>query len=153
MRDQDGKQISTYHSKQIGWSFDGYQIKGLADRKKHLPTLDFCNGHTHDDSYHYHVTRDFPFFMGCYKAKPEPSNFRQKSSSKSSSAAICPASLKSFKKPLKGKRPNFRRATKILKVTEDEIKKAFGPPPGDFERASKTLGIDEQKLRSALGIK
>ena len=152
IRGQDGKQIATNHSKQIGWSFDGYQIKGLADRKKHLPSLDVCNGHNHDDSYHYHVTRDFPFFMGCYKAKPEASNFRQKSKSKSSSVASCPASLKSLGKPPKGKRPNFLKATKILGITEEEIKRALGPPPGDFKRASKKLGINEQKLRAALGI-
>ena len=63
---------------QIGWSFDGFKIYGLADRKKHMPFIDNCNGHSHDGEYHYHATIDFPFFMGCYKAEPHNSNFEQK---------------------------------------------------------------------------
>ena len=64
--------------KQIGWSFDGHQIKGLANRKTHLREIDQCNDHDYVGSYHYHATRNFPFFMGCYQAKPYSGNFEQK---------------------------------------------------------------------------
>ncbi|MDB9862997.1 hypothetical protein OAC78_06460 [Litorivicinus sp.] len=50
----------------------------------------------------------------------------------------------------KGGRPNFEKAVKALGVSEQEIKRALGPPPGDFERAAKQLGISADKLRDAL---
>ena len=50
----------------------------LADRKKHMPFIDNCNGHSHEGEYHYHATIDYPFFMGCYKADPPATNFEQK---------------------------------------------------------------------------
>ena len=42
-----------------------------------MPTIDNCNGLSHDGEYHYHATIDFPFFMGCYKAETLNSNFEQ----------------------------------------------------------------------------
>ena len=133
---------------QIGWSFDGYKINGLADRYNHLPEIDTCNGHDHDGEYHYHATVDFPFFMGCYKAKPYTSNFNQKRKGTRSS---CPSDM-----PARGQggggRPNFENAEKMLGVSVRDIKRALGPPPGDFSRAAKVLGISEDKLSEALGV-
>ena len=129
--------------KQIGWSFDGFKIFGLADRDNHLPLMDsLTNGHEHDDEFHYHATIDFPFFIGAYKAQPQLSNFDQKIRGRSN----CPSSLKRKK----GKKPNFRKAEKILGVSISEIKKALGPPPGNFNRAAKKLGLSVRELKRAL---
>ena len=48
--------------------------------------IDECNGHNHDGEYHYHSTNSYPSFIGCFKAKPYESNFRQKRASNS----VCP---------------------------------------------------------------
>ena len=143
---------------QIGWAFDGIKIMGLADRKKHEPEIDECNGHEHDGDYHYHATPDYPFFMGCFKAKPYTSNFNQKRKTNAS----CPANMSSSKDgpdgpsgdgPGKGKKPNFDNASKVLGVSENDMKKALGPPPGNFEKASKELGISLNDLKEALEVK
>tara|TARA_Y100001970_G_C14256655_1_gene875994 strand:- start:3476 stop:4372 length:897 start_codon:yes stop_codon:yes gene_type:complete len=78
LKNSKGDAVGVSPLNQIGWSFDGYKIFGLADRKKHMPVIDNCNGHSHDGEYHYHATIDYPFFMGCYKAEPQNSNFEQK---------------------------------------------------------------------------
>ena len=161
MKDNNGSEIAVDETKQIGWAFDGYSIKGLADRETHLPEIDTCNGHKHDGDYHYHVTRDFPFFMGCYQAEPQSSNFSQKASGSSASSSSCPSGVGGKQGnnnvSLQGqgslkKRPNFDNAALVLKVSEQEIKKALGPPPGDFARASKKLEISQQELRNALQL-
>ena len=150
MLKDDGTRPALNESQQIGWSFDGYQIKGLANRSTHSPEIDQCNGHDHDGSYHYHVTRDFPFFMGCYQAKPYSRNFEQKVREKGSSAR-CP---KDVRLEVGGgkKRPKFKKAVNVLKISEKDLKNALGPPPGNFSKAAKTLGISEKKLKHALDI-
>lgn len=155
MKNDNGEEIALNPTKQIGWSFDGYKILGLADRYKHLPEIDaITNGHEHDGEFHYHATIDFPFFMGAYRAKPQASNFGQKVRQTSS----CPSEISSSKgqnskigRGGKGKRPDFENAEKVLGISTDEIKKALGPPPGDFEEAAKKLGINIDKFKKALG--
>ena len=78
LKNSKGEAVGTRPLNQIGWSFDGFKIFGLADRKKHMPVIDNCNGHSHNGEYHYHATIDYPFFMGCFKADPPISNFEQK---------------------------------------------------------------------------
>lgn len=143
---------------QIGWAFDGIKIMGLADRKEHEPEIDICNGHDHDSEYHYHATPDYPFFMGCFKAKPVSSNFNQKTKTN----AVCPSNMSSEKegpdgpdgpdRPSKGKRPNFENASKMLGISEGDMKKALGPPPGNLGKASKSLGISIDELKQALEL-
>ncbi|MEK7571434.1 MAG: YHYH protein [Patescibacteria group bacterium] len=68
------------HSGLIGYAFDGFGIFGLkGENGKELATadLDECHGHTHSitwdgaikSMYHYHVTRDFPYSVGCFRGK------------------------------------------------------------------------------------
>ena len=166
MKDIKGKEIAIDKTRQIGWSFDGYSINGLANRETHFPEIDTCNGHEHDGEYHYHVTRDFPFFMGCYRAKPQSSNFTQKARSKSTASSSCPRGMNGRKikqsglsyinrgeAPLGGKRRlNFQHAVSILNVSERELKKALGPPPGNLPKAAQKLGISEQQLKEALQV-
>ena len=160
MKDINGKILTLDVQQQIGWSFDGYQIKGLADRESHLPTMDTCNGHKHGEEYHYHVTRDFPFFMGCYKATPQPSNFRLKRQNAKSNFSACVVSGRNLgnihnkdrtrNSTIGEPRPNFTNAVSVLNISEKEIKAALGPPPGNFAKAARKLKISEQKLRKAL---
>lgn len=164
MKDNTGQDVALREDAQVGWSFDGYKIFGLADRTEHLPTIDACNGHAHGDDYHYHATRDFPFFMGCYRAKPYAQNFQQKSHQ---GRSTCPSSMPRVGQGPglggprmagpqlggpggSGGRPNFAKATQVLGLSENAIKRALGPPPGNFAQAAKTLGITEQALRAAL---
>ena len=55
---------------------------------RHLE-IDVCNNHQHDGEYHYHAKRDFLFFMVCYKAIPQASNFAQKFRGSAASSASC----------------------------------------------------------------
>ncbi len=84
LKNSKGDSVGGSPLNQIGWSFDGFKIFGLADRKKHMPFIDNCNGHSHEGEYHYHATIDYPFFMGCYKADPPATNFEQKQRKKNS---------------------------------------------------------------------
>ena len=69
------------HSRQVGWARDGFAIHGPLGaggerlRSRHL---DACHGHTHAVTaggrrrvaYHYHLTADFPYTLGCFRARP-----------------------------------------------------------------------------------
>ena len=78
LKNSKGDAVGASPLNQVGWSFDGFKIYGLADRKKHMPVIDNCNGHSHEGEYHYHATIDYPFFMGCFKGDPAKTNFEQK---------------------------------------------------------------------------
>jgi hypothetical protein len=61
------------HSPVIGFAYDGFAIYGLQDVDGAAPTdLDACNGHfgitadAPEGVYHYHVTGDYPYVLGCY---------------------------------------------------------------------------------------
>lgn len=49
-------------------AFKAYEYKEMDDPHQYL---DECNGHTHDGSYHYHATDEFPYIIGCFKGTPE----------------------------------------------------------------------------------
>ncbi len=61
------------HSWIYGFSLDGFAIYGPNDVNGRPPTnLDECNGHfgptprEPDGEYHYHMSTEFPFILGCY---------------------------------------------------------------------------------------
>ncbi len=71
---------SSAHSSLIGYAFDGFGIYGLkGENGTELKTadLDECHGHTHliswdgvtKNMYHYHMTRDFPYSVSCFRGK------------------------------------------------------------------------------------
>ena len=74
IKDEPGK-----HSKLLGWAFDGFPLFGpQAEGGKAPRDLDVCNGHKGSDGkYHYHVTRAFPYTIGCYSGEVEMANFRR----------------------------------------------------------------------------
>lgn len=55
----------------VGTAFDGIPIYGprvsFLDREITTKDLDECHGKEVDGEYRYYVTRDFPYFLGCYK--------------------------------------------------------------------------------------
>jgi len=72
---------STGHSGLYGYAFDGFAIYGLKGTGGTAVTdasLDACHGHTHavlfhgttQTIYHYHLTVEYPYTLGCYKGTP-----------------------------------------------------------------------------------
>lgn len=66
------------HSEIVGYALDGFGLYGrFGESGKELGStdLDECHGHTHlvqwdghsSAMYHYHVTRDYPYTLGCFK--------------------------------------------------------------------------------------
>jgi hypothetical protein len=63
----------------LGYAVDGFGIYNDTEANKQLITedLDECHGHIHTTTwdneqkeiYHYHITRDFPYSIGCFKGK------------------------------------------------------------------------------------
>ena len=71
----------TGHSALLGYALDGFGIYGSrGENGAALSTadLDECHGHTHViewdgvkvSMYHYHLTADFPYTLGCYRGTP-----------------------------------------------------------------------------------
>jgi hypothetical protein len=71
----------TGHSKLLGYALDGFGIYGLrgTDGKTLVDAnLDACHGHTHAilwngkvvSMYHYHMTQEYPYSVGCYRGTP-----------------------------------------------------------------------------------
>ncbi len=66
------------HSLRIGTARDGYGLYGPRGVRGRLLTnrdLDACHGHRHrlgaKSAYHYHVTREFPYTIGCFRGVPK----------------------------------------------------------------------------------
>jgi hypothetical protein len=71
----------TGHSNLIGYALDGFGIFGPRDQDGTVLSsakLDACHGHTHAITwngatvtmYHYHMTYDYPYSLGCYTGTP-----------------------------------------------------------------------------------
>lgn len=71
----------TGHSALLGYALDGFGIygsRGEIGAALSTADLDECHGHTHVIEwdgvkvamYHYHLTADFPYTLGCYRGAP-----------------------------------------------------------------------------------
>jgi hypothetical protein len=69
------------HSNLLGYALDGFGIYGLRGTDGKPVTdadLDECHGHTHEivwngkkvKMYHYHMTYEYPYSIGCYRGTP-----------------------------------------------------------------------------------
>lgn len=69
---------SSGHSGLVGYMLDGfgiYGVKGTRGRELTNADLDECHGHAHEVSwdgtqrilYHYHMTREYPYTIGCFR--------------------------------------------------------------------------------------
>jgi len=57
----------------IGVALDGFPIYGPKDENGRTLTsadLDECHGRLVNGQYRYHVTSDFPYFLGCFRGAP-----------------------------------------------------------------------------------
>lgn len=72
---------SNGHSGLLGYSFDGFGIYGPDDIGGNAmvnANLDVCHGHTHtvlfhgveQTIYHYHITTEYPYTLGCFRGTP-----------------------------------------------------------------------------------
>lgn len=75
------KDGSAGHSKRLGWALDGFGIYGKRGSDGRIVTnadLDICHGHSHkvlwrgkkQKIYHYHMTEEYPYSLGCFRGKP-----------------------------------------------------------------------------------
>ncbi len=73
------------HSDLVGYAFDGFGVFGYRGQDHGELTnsmLDVCHGHKHeilwDDKktsmYHYHMTREYPYTIGCFSGTPRVSH-------------------------------------------------------------------------------
>jgi hypothetical protein len=143
------------HSDLVGYALDGYGIYGLhgEDGKVlHDSDLDACHGHTHavmwDGKltviYHYHLTPEYPYTLGCFHGVVDASQFHTMAAS--DGAPPGPAGQDRHR----GDSAALDRAAQTLGISADRLREALGPPPPDFAHAAQTLGISEQALRDAM---
>ncbi len=75
------RDVAGQHSPLVGYIADGFGIYGnLGENGRALANvdLDVCHGHTHAitvngvsvNQYHYHMTREYPYSVGCYRGTP-----------------------------------------------------------------------------------
>jgi hypothetical protein len=75
----------TGHSNLLGYALDGFGIYGLRGTNGKTLTdgdLDACHGHAHDivwngktvRMYHYHLTHEYPYSIGCFRGTPIATN-------------------------------------------------------------------------------
>ena len=78
---EDPGAMAERHSELVGFALDGFGIFGPAGEDGVWLTtqnLDACHGHTHSinwngtgrDIFHYHLTRDYPYTLGCFRGTP-----------------------------------------------------------------------------------
>ncbi|XP_078689291.1 uncharacterized protein LOC144920807 [Branchiostoma floridae x Branchiostoma belcheri] len=62
--------VAEYDDTVVGVAFDGFPIYGRLRRENGTmyvhDDLDACNGITVNGTYRYHMTVDFPYFIGCF---------------------------------------------------------------------------------------
>ena len=68
----EGTEITNYsesegHPPIVGFSLDGFAIYGIDPEDREGENLDDCNGQFEEGrGYHYHMTDDYPYTIGCY---------------------------------------------------------------------------------------
>jgi hypothetical protein len=140
----------------VGYALDGYGIYGLKDPKTGKTwtdaDLDACHGVTGPvewdgktvTMYHYVLTAEYPYTLGCFHGTPvETGRHREAGSDRGD---------RERGRGRRGGRGRLERAARELGVSVDDLREAVGPPPPDIEGASRKLGIPADKLREALGV-
>jgi hypothetical protein len=78
---QDTRSQPNGHSDLVGYALDGFgifDIYGEGGKKLTTADLDACHGHTHEviwdekpkTIFHYHMTDEYPYSMGCFRGTP-----------------------------------------------------------------------------------
>ncbi len=169
MKDDAGK--SGQHSDLVGYALDGFGIYGqFGENGKPLTDndLDACHGHTHEvlwngklqTIYHYHLTREYPYTIGCFhgavmqqtaRAGSHQENILDLQPTDTSGAMLQPQP--GAESAQRGMPDDHRRilenAAHEFGIDPEKLRQALGSPPPDFPAAARTLGIDEDQLRAA----
>lgn len=138
------------HSGLIGYALDGFGIYGSSGAGgRHLSNadLDACHGHVEQvvwdgtlrNMYHYHLTDEYPYTLGCFKGTPVTSargGQQQQPAGQSGTQQGLEAAL--------------AIAAAELNIPVADLRKALGPPPPNFRQAAKRLGISEKRLRQVM---
>jgi hypothetical protein len=160
----------------VGYSLDGFGIYGMKDpatgRTLHNDELDACHGTTTPvmwdgrqvNMYHYVLTPEYPYTIGCFRGTPVLTNLGPRPGMNGMGRGMppprgrAPISMQQGNRMPRnamgpGTNPGQRllRAADILGISPDTLRHALGPPPPNLEAASRNLGIDLETLRSALG--
>lgn len=129
--------------------FGLYGSKGAGGKHLSNANLDACHGHVENvvwdgrvrKMYHYHLTDEYPYTLGCFAGKPVRS-----------------ARMNGQNQPA-GQRPKngnggpeamLEMAAAELGISVSRLRAALGSPPPNFRKAAKKLGISSQKLRRAM---
>jgi hypothetical protein len=146
----------------VGYALDGFGIYGMRDpatgKIMHDGDLDACHGITSPvmwdgkriDMYHYALTPEYPYSVGCYRGTPVMTGLRSKQSQqRMPEMGRNPATGGDQQQD--SRRQRLERAADILGVSPQELREALGPPPPDLRAAAQKLGVSVQALRDALG--
>lgn len=144
------------HSDLVGYALDGFGIFGTHGVNGAVITnadLDTCHGHTHtiewngkdQEIYHYHLSAEFPYTLGCYAGTPVSAGSAANGSGDGNNSASRPQ-----RGPGQGG-DRLASAAAKLGVSVAALRDAVGAPPPDFSRAAKMLGIPAADIRAALG--
>lgn len=156
----------------IGYALDGFGIYGVygenGDEIRNAD-LDACHGHTavvtwngrRQPVYHYHLTREYPYTLGCFAGTPVSlprgggmagPGGRQERQFGTMAGSGQGFSGQGFGGPPPGGRRGdpLAGAAAELGVDLDTLRRAVGPPPPDIDRAARILGIDRDRLREVM---
>lgn len=165
------------HSDIVGYALDGFGIFGKSGENGveiKNTDLDECHGHTHTvewdgsptEIYHYHLSAEFPYTLGCYAGTPKtsPSAGQGQRLGDQARPARGQGGQRAGNGQQRGNRTNggqgqrqgqggdrLAAAAKTLGVSVEALRNAVGTPPPDFNRAAKILGISAAEIRKALG--
>jgi hypothetical protein len=153
LRDDDG--AAGKESDLIGYALDGFGIYGMHGEGGRILSnkdLDACHGRVSkvmwngklQDIYHYNITPEYPYIIGCFKGTPIARTAQQARQQQ-------PGGHDGHNDNGGGDphRQILESAARILGIDVQRLQKAVGPPPPDFHRAAQELGISEDQVRQA----
>lgn len=141
----------------VGYALDGFGIYGMRDRASGRiltdADLDACHGTTSPvlwdgrlvTMYHYVLTFQYPYTVGCFRGTPVAADFTPRQLRQ---MAHEPGAMP--RRPGPGDRGHLARAAQTLGVSVQTLRAALGPPPPDLRAAARKLGVSVEALRAAL---
>ncbi|MEX3011673.1 YHYH protein [Hoeflea sp. TYP-13] len=152
------------HSDQVGFALDGFGVFGkFGEKGKKLKNadLDACHGHSHTIEwdgekrklYHYHMTDEYPYSIGCYMGTPVklPRSMSGVPQGPREGGGQRPRRGQGGQGgPGGGPQQVISTAAAQLGVSPEQLRQAVGAPPPDFQRASRMLGIPADTIRQAM---
>ncbi len=163
-------------SELIGYALDGFGVYGPYDasgRKLTNADLDACHGKVGPvmwdgklvDMYHYVLTDQYPYSIGCFKGTPVSTGMRMGNRQPPQGqfggqpprlgaggpqmGAGAPQQGPGAPRQGQGRNDPLVAVAGDLGVNVDTLRRAVGAPPPDLQRASQMLGIDIRTLQQA----